>query len=82
MLQANFSRILMSVSVVDGFVLSRIPSPSQLQLICDACLLSLCNTGISQVTGFPPEHFSDFQINKHSEGSVHEAHLDVNPSNR
>ena len=36
---------------------------------------------ISQVTGFPPEHFSDFQVNKHVEGSSHEEHFDINPAN-
>ena len=36
---------------------------------------------ISQVTGFPPEHFSDFQINKYTEGSSHESHYDINPAN-
>eukprot|EP00579_Thalassiosira_antarctica_P006028 CAMPEP_0201883034 /NCGR_PEP_ID=MMETSP0902-20130614/15106_1 /ASSEMBLY_ACC=CAM_ASM_000551 /TAXON_ID=420261 /ORGANISM="Thalassiosira antarctica, Strain CCMP982" /LENGTH=503 /DNA_ID=CAMNT_0048411737 /DNA_START=44 /DNA_END=1555 /DNA_ORIENTATION=+ len=36
---------------------------------------------ISQVTGFPPEHFSDFQINKYTEGSSHEPHFDINPAN-
>lgn len=36
---------------------------------------------ISQVTGFPPEHFSDFQINKLTAGSSHEPHFDINPVN-
>jgi len=36
---------------------------------------------ISQVTGFPPEHFSDFQINKYTAGSSHEPHFDINPAN-
>jgi len=36
---------------------------------------------ISQVTGFPPEHFSDFQINKFTEGSFHDGHYDINPAN-
>ncbi|KAL7541967.1 hypothetical protein ACHAXR_011410 [Thalassiosira sp. AJA248-18] len=36
---------------------------------------------ISQVTGFPPEHFSDFQINKYEEASSHEPHFDINPAN-
>lgn len=36
---------------------------------------------ISQVTGFPPEHFSDFQINKYTPGSSHEPHFDINPAN-
>eukprot|EP00584_Thalassiosira_punctigera_P020251 CAMPEP_0172550238 /NCGR_PEP_ID=MMETSP1067-20121228/27283_1 /TAXON_ID=265564 ORGANISM="Thalassiosira punctigera, Strain Tpunct2005C2" /NCGR_SAMPLE_ID=MMETSP1067 /ASSEMBLY_ACC=CAM_ASM_000444 /LENGTH=523 /DNA_ID=CAMNT_0013337753 /DNA_START=33 /DNA_END=1604 /DNA_ORIENTATION=- len=36
---------------------------------------------ISQVTGFPQEHFSDFQINKFTEGSSHEPHYDINPAN-
>ena len=36
---------------------------------------------ISQVTGFPPEHFSDFQVNKYVEGSSYEEHFDINPVN-
>lgn len=36
---------------------------------------------ISQVTGFPPEHFSDFQINKYTAGSSYEPHFDINPAN-
>ena len=36
---------------------------------------------ISQVTGFPPEHFSDFQINKYEEGSSYEPHFDMNIAN-
>lgn len=36
---------------------------------------------ISQVTGFPPEHFSDFQVNKYVKGSYHKPHFDVNPAN-
>ncbi len=36
---------------------------------------------ISQVTGFPPEHFSDFQMNKHVKGSAHLPHFDLNEAN-
>jgi hypothetical protein len=36
---------------------------------------------ISQVTGFPLEHFSDFQINKHVSGSANLPHFDVNKAN-
>ena len=36
---------------------------------------------ISQVTGFPPEHFSDFQINKYVKGSLYGPHYDMNPAN-
>ncbi|KAL9191476.1 hypothetical protein ACHAXT_001182 [Thalassiosira profunda] len=36
---------------------------------------------ISHTTGFPAEHFSDFQINRHAEGSSHEPHFDINPTN-
>ena len=36
---------------------------------------------MSQVTGFPAEHFSDFQINKYKSGSHHKPHFDVNPAN-
>ncbi|KAL7554994.1 hypothetical protein ACHAWF_018582 [Thalassiosira exigua] len=36
---------------------------------------------ISQVTGFPADHFSDFQINRYEAGSSHEPHFDINPTN-
>ena len=36
---------------------------------------------ISQVTGFPPEHFSDFQVNKYEKGSAYDEHFDINPAN-
>lgn len=36
---------------------------------------------ISQVTGFPLEHFSDFQINKHVSGSANLPHFDLNKAN-
>jgi len=36
---------------------------------------------VSQVTGFPPEHFSDFQINRYEAGSSFEPHFDINPVN-
>ena len=36
---------------------------------------------ISQVTGFPAEHFSDVQVNKHVKGSAHLPHFDVNEAN-
>ena len=40
------------------------------------------SAGISQVTGFPVDHFSDFEINKHTEGSSYEPHFDINAANR
>ena len=36
---------------------------------------------ISQVTGFPPNHYSDFQVNKHVKGSAHLPHFDLNEAN-
>jgi len=36
---------------------------------------------ISQVTGFPQEHFSDFQMNRHLTGSAHLPHFDMNQAN-
>jgi hypothetical protein len=36
---------------------------------------------ISQVTGFPPEHFSDFEISKYTEGSSYGPRFDMNPAN-
>ena len=34
---------------------------------------------MEQVTGFPKEHFSDFQVNKYSEGGHHKPHIDQIP---
>eukprot|EP00569_Conticribra_weissflogii_P005486 CAMPEP_0171341030 /NCGR_PEP_ID=MMETSP0878-20121228/8921_1 /TAXON_ID=67004 /ORGANISM="Thalassiosira weissflogii, Strain CCMP1336" /LENGTH=527 /DNA_ID=CAMNT_0011843157 /DNA_START=67 /DNA_END=1650 /DNA_ORIENTATION=- len=36
---------------------------------------------MSQVTGFPAEHFSDFQVNRFKSGSSHNPHFDINPAN-
>uniref|UniRef100_A0A6U3UZ66 Fe2OG dioxygenase domain-containing protein n=3 Tax=Ditylum brightwellii TaxID=49249 RepID=A0A6U3UZ66_9STRA len=36
---------------------------------------------IEQVTGFPQDHFSDFQVNKHVAGSYHGVHYDTHPIN-
>ncbi|KAL3773143.1 hypothetical protein ACHAWO_011811 [Cyclotella atomus] len=36
---------------------------------------------MSQVMGFPAEHFSDFQVNKYVVGSKYNAHYDINDAN-
>ena len=36
---------------------------------------------MSQVMGYPHEHFSDFQINKYVSGSSHKPHYDINDAN-
>jgi hypothetical protein len=36
---------------------------------------------MSQVMGFPPEHYSDFQINKYVSGSSYKPHYDINDAN-
>ena len=45
-------------------------------------MLHFISAGISQVTGFPVDHFSDFEINKHTEGSSYEPHFDINAANK